>query len=141
MLKPKDERRTHLSADDKLVGKVEVIDSGRYAEVTLTVHDSMTVDGKGLVHGGFTFGLADYAAMVAVNHPYVVLVSSNVKFLKPVVRGDRLLAKAQIVATEGEKRKVLCEVFNQNSERVFEGEFLCAILNRHILEIRRDRKN
>jgi acyl-coenzyme A thioesterase PaaI-like protein len=44
----------------------------------------MAADQRGLVHGGFTFGLADYAAMVAVNDPNVVLGAAEVRFLAPV---------------------------------------------------------
>ena len=96
-----DTPRTHSSISEALVGKVEWIETDKSARVTLTVDQRMQVDEKGLIHGGFTFGLADYAAMVTVNHPFVVLLSSNVRFLKPVVAGDRLTAHARISAAEG----------------------------------------
>jgi uncharacterized protein (TIGR00369 family) len=116
------------------VGKVEKIESGRLAEVSLTVDSRMQVDEKGLVHGGFTFGLADYAAMVAVNDPFVVLLSSQVRFLKPVVVGETLTARARVDGTEGKKWRVRCEVFNQGREKVLEGEFLCLVPGRHVLD-------
>ena len=47
----------------------------------------MAADGRGLVHGGFTFGLADFAAMCAVNDPNVVLGAATCKFLAPVQVG------------------------------------------------------
>ncbi len=140
-MKSEEKQQTHLSASIEFVGKSKIVDSGRYAEATLTINNSMIVDDKGLAHGGFTFGLADYAAMIAVNHPNVVLGSSNVKFLKPVVYGDELLAKAQVIVVEDKKRKVWCEVFNQDNVKVFEGEFFCITLNRHILDTYRDRKS
>lgn len=52
--------------------------------VEMVAGSDMAVDGQGLTHGGFVFGLADHAAMIAVNHPNVVLGSADVKFLKPV---------------------------------------------------------
>jgi uncharacterized protein (TIGR00369 family) len=127
-------QNTHLSISEDLVGKVERIESGRFAQVSLTVDSRMRVDEKGLVHGGFTFGLADYSAMVAVNDPFVVLVSSQVRFLKPVIVGETLTARARVDETEGKKRRVRCEVFNQGREKVLEGEFLCRILSQHVLE-------
>ena len=93
----------------------------------------MKTDEQGLIHGGFTFGLADYAAMVAVNDPFVVLLSASVFFRKPVVSGDRLTAHAIVTATEGRKKRVSCEIFNQDQVKVFEGEFQCMLLNKHIL--------
>ena len=127
-------QKTHLSISGELVGKVERIESGKFARITLTVDNRMKVDEKGLIHGGFTFGLADYAAMVAVNDPFVILLSSKVSFLKPVAVGDRITAHSRVIESEGRKRKVWCEVFNQDQQKVFEGEFLCLVLNKHVLE-------
>jgi acyl-coenzyme A thioesterase PaaI-like protein len=75
------------------VGKVERIKSGKCSRVSLTVNPEMRVDEKGLAHGDFAFELADYATMVAVNDPYVVLLSFQVRFLKPVIMGERLMAQ------------------------------------------------
>ena len=83
-------QKTHLAVSEDLVGKAERIESGNFARVSLTVDSRMRADEKGLIHGGFTFGLADFAAMVAVNDPFVVLLSSQVQFLKPVVTGESL---------------------------------------------------
>ncbi len=63
----------------------------------------MAADEYGLIHGGTIFGVADYAAMVAVNHPHVVLAKADVKFLKPCQVGDEIIAKASITNKEGKK--------------------------------------
>lgn len=128
------EPRTHLLTSKEFVGSVKDIQTDRQATVVLKTTGAMGVDEKGLVHGGFTFGLADYAAMTAVNDPFVVLLSSQVKFLKPVKAGEELTALAVVAEKEGRKRKVKVEVANQSKERVFEGEFLCLILNKHVLD-------
>lgn len=130
-----DDQKTHLSISKVLIGKVERIKTGEYAEVRLDVNDAMVVDDRGLIHGGFTFSLADYAAMLSVNHPFVVLKSSNVSFLKPVLLGDTLIAKANVVEKDGNNSIVWCEVFNQNKNKVFEGEFFCISLKEHVLDI------
>ena len=77
------EARTHLDADPRLCGRPLDLAEGR-AQVALDTIDSMVVDRQGLVHGGFVFGLADYAAMLAVNDPNVVLGAAATRFLKPV---------------------------------------------------------
>jgi len=116
------------------VGKVESIEGGKSSQVVLKTGSQMRVDEKGLVHGGFTFGLADYAAMVAVNDPFVVLLSSQVRFLRPVTTGEGLTARARVTEADGRKRKVQCEVFSQDQQKVLEGEFLCLILSQHVLD-------
>jgi len=126
-------QRTHLGVSQDLVGKTELIEKG-HATTSLTTTKDMAADSKGLVHGGFTFSLADYAAMLAVNNPYVVLLLSTARFMKPVVVGDKLTANAKVTDTQDNRKKIWCEVVNQNGTKVFEGEFLCMVLERHVLD-------
>ena len=127
-------QKTHAGISEALVGKAESIESGKAATASLATTREMAADSKGLVHGGFTFSLADYAAMLAVNHPFVVLLASSARFMKPVAVGDRLMASAKVTDAVDNRRSVLCEVTNQNGTKVFEAEFLCMVLERHVLE-------
>lgn len=126
------EANTHLRADPDLCGRLLDLDEGS-ARVALDTTESMAVDDRGLIHGGFVFGTADYAAMLAVNDPHVVLGAANARFLKPVRRGDRVIATARTVVTQGSKREVLVEA-TVGSVKVFEGTFHCVVLERHVLE-------
>ena len=65
----------------------------------------MAADSTGLTHGGFTFGLADYAAMLAVNHPFVVLGSAQVKFTAPVRTGETMRAEAKVRPSRGRRAR------------------------------------
>ncbi|NJE54780.1 PaaI family thioesterase [Thermococcus sp. 21S9] len=127
------EQRTHKLTSERLVGRPLKIEPGK-AEVELLTTEEMAVDEYGLVHGGFTFGLADYSAMLAVNEPTVVLGKAEVKFLKPVKAGEGLIAKAEVIEDLGRKKIVKAEVFNEKNEKVFEGTFHCYVLERHVLE-------
>ncbi|WP_297488717.1 PaaI family thioesterase [Thermococcus sp.] len=126
------EQRTHRLASGRLVGRPVRIGEGR-VEVELLTTEEMAVDEYGLVHGGFTFGLADYAAMLAVNEPTVVLGEAEVRFLKPVKAGELLRAKAELREDLGRKKVVWVEVFNEGGEKVFEGAFHCYVLEKHVL--------
>jgi len=126
------EQRTHKLTSRILVGKPILIKEG-YAEVELETIDEMKVDEKGLVHGGFTFGLADYAAMLAVNEPTVVLGKAEVRFTKPVKVGDKLVAKAKIIEDLGKKKIVEVKVYREE-EVVLEGKFYCYVLEKHVLD-------
>ena len=92
----------------------------------------MTADAQGLVHGGFVFGAADYAAMSAVNDPFIVLGASNSKFIAPVKVGDAVLCKARVVNTKGKKSVVEVEAF-VNEKLVFKGDFTTFVLPSHVL--------
>jgi uncharacterized protein (TIGR00369 family) len=125
------EPNTHPSIDRRLCGEPIELGEGT-ARVALTAVPEMAVDARGLVHGGFVFGLADYAAMLAVNDPHVVLAGAEVRFLKPVVVGEQLMAEAWVEEGEGRKSKVRVEVF-RDGEAVMSGDFRCVTLAQHVL--------
>ena len=141
--------RTHLAIDRRLCGEPldPVGTAAGTARVGLTTVPEMAVDAAGLVHGGFVFGLADHAAMLAVNHPNVVLGSAAVRFLRPVAVGERLVAAASVTETSGRKSRVLVEVRRAAAgaaggvagtgeaagEAVRTGELVCFSLDRHVL--------
>jgi acyl-coenzyme A thioesterase PaaI-like protein len=126
--------QTHDRIAAHLCGQPVELATGR-ARVVLDTSPEMAADARGLVHGGFTFGLADYAAMLAVNEPTVVLASAETRFLGPVVTGDRLEAEAQVERSDGRKRWVTV-VVRRAGTPVMEGQFLAVVPARHILDAR-----
>lgn len=124
-------QNTHEKVSTEWVGVPLSLSEGK-ATVELKTHETMEADGHALVHGGFIFGLADYAAMLAINHPNVVLGGSSTRFLKPVVVGDKLVASAELVREEGKKRIVEVSV-QCGDQMVFTGEFTCFIPRTHVL--------
>jgi len=127
------EIKTHKEAKERLVGKPLSVVDDQEALVELVATDEMSVDKTGLVHGGFTFGVADYAAMLAVNHPNVVLGGSECRFVAPVRVGDKMIAKAIVSEADGRKRKVEVEV-SVGDQTVLRGLFTCFVLGKHVLE-------
>jgi uncharacterized protein (TIGR00369 family) len=92
----------------------------------------MAADASGLVHGGVVFSLADYAAMIAVNHPNTVLGSADVRFVKPVRVGERLIAEATV--EQRIEKKILVRVsVRREDDKVFNGLFTCFAPLRHVL--------
>ena len=125
------EQKTHRKVNREIVGEAIEIGQGT-ARARLKTLPEMAADEKDLVHGGFAFGLADFAAMLAVNHPFVVLVKADVRLTSPVKVGDELVAFAKLIS--GDEKMKTVEVEIKVGERiVLEGLFECAILNKHIL--------
>ncbi len=123
---------THKKIDSDLCGSPLEVREG-FSRVRLQTSKIMAADEFDLVHGGFIFGLADYAAMIAVNHPNVVLGAAEVRFEKPVKVGGALVAEAQVTETKGKKKIVSVNV-KRDSEQVFEGKFTCFVLEKHVLD-------
>jgi len=103
-----------------------------FSRVELVADQCMAADASGLVHGGFVFSLADYAAMIAVNHPNTVLGSAEVRFLKPVRVGERLIAEA-VVAQRLEKKILVRVSVLRGDAAVFDGMFTCFAPQQHVL--------
>jgi acyl-coenzyme A thioesterase PaaI-like protein len=129
---------THLAIDRRLCGEPVELSSGA-ATVAWTATADSAADASGLVHGGFVFGVADHAAMLAVNLETVVLGSAEVRFSRPVTVGERLLARARVEEVSGRKRIVAVEVL-RGEEIVLAGRFTCLVPDRHVLELSRAEK-
>lgn len=134
MTGPRPEPRTHTQIDRRLVGEPLELGPGS-ARVALTALAEMAADERGLVHGGFLFGLADYAAMLAVNDPRVVLGSAEVRFARPVRVGERVVAEARVVEESGRKRVVEVTARRDGeSEPLLTARCVCLVPDRHVLE-------
>jgi acyl-CoA thioesterase len=106
-----------------------------YVELRLTTTSSMVADSLGLIHGGFIFSAADFAAMACVNERNVVLVASDCQFLSPVKFGDVVNFVARVRHKEGRKRNVHVEAHVLDI-KVFEGEFKTVVTDRHVLRLK-----
>jgi uncharacterized protein (TIGR00369 family) len=122
---------THRALSARLCGELRELREGE-AAVELLATEDMRADEHGLVHGGFVFGLADHAAMLAINDPLVVLGSAESRFVAPVAVGDTLRAQARLRTVEGKKHVVEVEVKAAQTV-VFSGTFVCFVPRQHVL--------
>lgn len=124
---------THEKIDISLCGDIEELKLG-YSRVSLTTTETMRADDVGLVHGGFIFSAADFAAMTAVNERNVVLASSVCQFLAPVRVHDLVIFEAHERQKEGRKRSVYV-TGSVLDIKVFEGEFKTVVTDNHVLNL------
>lgn len=124
---------THMKVNTSYSGEVATITPG-YAKIVLDTLEVMRADDIGMVHGGFIFSAADFAAMAAVNEPNVVLASCACLFLSPVRIGDQVTFIAEEHQKEGKKRTVHVKGYVYDI-KVFEGEFKTIITDRHVLRL------
>lgn len=124
--------RTHLGIDRRLCGEPVSLAEGS-ATVRFVATPEMAADDRGLVHGGFVFGLADHAAMLAVNDPFVVLGSAETRFLAPVRVGDEVIASATRTEQKG-KKHVLAVTAKVGEREVLSGTMTAFALDSHVLD-------
>jgi len=125
---------THEHINRDLSGELLKLERG-YVELRLITTSEMVADDQGLIHGGFIFSAADFAAMAAVNERNVVLVASDCQFLSPVKFGDEVNFVARVRHKEGRKRNVYVEG-HVLEIKVFEGEFKTVVTDRHVLKLK-----
>jgi len=125
---------THERINQDLCGEIEKLEHG-YVNLKLVTTHEMIADSMGLIHGGFIFSAADFAAMAAVNEKNVVLVASDCQFLSPVKFGDIVNFTAKVRHKEGRKRNVHV-IANVLDIKVFEGEFKTVVTERHVLKLK-----
>ena len=124
---------THLELDESLNGDLVELREG-FARIDLKTTQNMVADDRGLIHGGFLFCAADYAAMACVNHPNVVLAKSETKFIAPVKVGSDVCFEAKKLEENG--TRVTIEVIGKvESKDVFKGIFYTAILKKHVFDM------
>ncbi len=126
--------KTHTKINKYLCGEI-IEHSEIKVLLRFETNEDMVVDDYGLIHGGFIFGAADFAAMSVVNEKNVVLVASDSEFLSPVKLGDIVTFTAILRQTEGRKRNVDVKAFVHDI-KVFEGEFKTVITERHVLKLK-----
>ena len=126
------EIKTHSQVDENLSGHVKELEVGHCC-VEFEARPSMRADVTGLVHGGFLFSAADYAAMLAVNEPTVVLAGAEVQFVRPCRVGDKVEMHARITVTDSRRPIVEVVAIDCTKAEVFRGTFKCVVPSRHVL--------
>ena len=131
--------KTHNSINQALSGEIIKLEVG-YIELRLTTTQEMVADEMELIHGGFIFSAADFAAMAAVNEKNVVLVATECQFLSPVKLYDEVNFVARVRHKEGRKRNVHV-IGKVHDIKVFEGEFKTVVTDKHVLKLKLDKES
>jgi len=128
----KEDLKTHDKIRTNLCGTIIKLDNG-YSKTTLQTTKEMVLDDLGLIHSGFIFGAADYAAAVAVNEANVVVIGSRSSFLAPAKLNDLIEFEAKAKFEDSRKReiKVIAKI---NDIKIYEGIFHAVVLEQHIFK-------
>ncbi|AFL68697.1 thioesterase [Sulfurospirillum barnesii] len=131
-----DELKTHGKIKSTFAGNLVELKKNS-AKVMLQTTNEMVVDEFGLIHSGFIFASAEYAAISAVNEENLVIIGCRSKFFAPAKVGDLITFEAKGRFEEARKREI--KVIGMINEiKVFEGIFQAVILEHHILQTKID---
>jgi len=124
---------THTKVKSTFVGNLTEFKKGFAKVVLQTTHD-MIVDEFGLIHSGFIFGAAEYAAVASINEENIIVIGCRAKFFAPAKLGDFIEFEAKGRFEEARKREIKV-IGRINDIKVFEGIFHAILLEKHILKV------
>jgi len=128
--------RTHQTIKNIYVGNLTALSKNSSNVILQTTRD-MTVDELGLIHNGFIFGAAEYAAVCAINEENIVVIGCRSKFFAPARLGDIITFEAKGKFEDARKREIKVTGII-NDIKIFEGIFQAVLLEHHILETKLD---
>ena len=105
------------------------------AVVRFTPTERMVMDKNKLIHAGFVFNSASFAAMAAINKKYSVLIAADVKFLAPIELGHEITFKAEAIQSETKKCEVKVEGYLLDI-KIFDSIFHIAVFDKKIFKLR-----
>ena len=129
----RNELKTSPNIKTSLSGTVTELGSNQ-AKTNFFASEEMASDAEGLIHSGFVFSAASYAAMAAVNETFSVVIGAKIHFFAPTKLNEAIEFDARSHFNESKKREVRV-TGTTNDIKVFEGTFQVVILEDHIFKI------
>ncbi len=124
--------KTHKRVNSAFSGSITALEEN-HSKVNLLTTKDMTTDELGLVHSGFIFSAASYAAAVSINQENTIIIGSKVSFLAPAKVGDNIEFEAKVKFEDLRKREISV-IGKINDIRVFQGVFHAVVLEKHIFK-------
>lgn len=93
--------RVKSISESEVIGELIDLDLGDSALSVMTPTADMALLHSGVVRGHHLFAMANSLAVAVVDAEIALTGSANVRFLRPVRVGDRLVAKARVREISG----------------------------------------
>ncbi|MCY0886676.1 MAG: transcription factor FapR [Firmicutes bacterium] len=113
---------------EEMVGELIELELGRYGSSRLVTDLTMAFARTGVVRGHYLFAQADSLAIAVINGDVVLTGLANAKFKRPVMAGEELVARAEVIRRE-RQRAVVLVVTQSGSDVVFRAKFVVFALD------------
>lgn len=114
-------------ASQDVIGDILDLELGKSAISSLLVTPDMVFEKSHIARGHHVFAQANSLALAVMDTPAAVTGVANVKFKAPVKEGERLIAKAEVVRTRGNKNFIWIKT-RSGSQEVFRAKFIMVSL-------------
>ncbi|NLL48921.1 MAG: transcription factor FapR [Firmicutes bacterium] len=108
---------------EEVIGELIELSLGQDGTSVLNVTDQMVFARNQILRGHFLFAQGNSLAVALVDSDVVLTKSADVRFYQPVHLSERVVAKANVTSTQGNRYYVSVNSF-VHDEVVFRGEFV-----------------
>ncbi|NBG89111.1 transcription factor FapR [Isachenkonia alkalipeptolytica] len=112
----------------EIVGELIDLTLGKQGLSILETDEEMAFTKTNIVRGHHIFSQAESLAMAVIDADVALTGVANIKYLKPIYLGDKLVAKAELVRIRGNKHFVHVKI-TVNQKQVFRGKFIFVSLS------------
>ena len=117
----------------EIVGELIDLTLGKQGISILETDEEMVFKKTNIVRGHHIFSQAESLAMAVIDADVALTGVANIKYLKPIYLGDKLVAKAELVRIRGNKHFVHVKI-SVNQKQVFRGKFIFVSLSMDVEE-------
>lgn len=117
----------------EIVGELIDLTLGKQGISILETNEAMAFKKTNIVRGHHIFSQAESLAMAVIDADVALTGVANIKYLKPIYLGDKLVAKAELVRIRGNKHFVHVKI-SVNQKQVFRGKFIFVSLSMDVDE-------
>lgn len=108
---------------EEVIGELVELNLGESGTSVLVVESPMVFARNQILRGHFLFAQGNSLAVALVDSEVALTKSAEVRFYSPVKLGDRVVAKAEVTASENHRYTVLVNSY-VHDDLVFVGEFV-----------------
>jgi acyl-coenzyme A thioesterase PaaI-like protein len=106
----------------EVIGQIVDLQLDRGGISLLDVEEHHVFKKTKIARGHHIFAQANSLAIAVIDAELALTATAKLRFVRPVRKGERLVAKAQVVQSTGSRSKVKVETYS-GEDLVFEGEF------------------
>lgn len=109
---------------DEVIGEIIDLELDRRAISILDITEELVFSRNKIARGHHLFAQANSLAVAVINDELALTAKAEVRFIRQVKMGERVVAKAKVIERENEKGRTIVEVESfVNQELVFRGVF------------------
>lgn len=114
---------------NEMIGELLDITLGERAISVLETDETMVFEKTRVVRGHYIYSLAESLAISVIDADAALVGVANIKYKTPVHAGCKIIAKAEVRGTRGNRYMVWVKIFEKQVE-VFRGKFILVSLEK-----------